>query len=467
MRGERSADREALMNRYGLSARLAARVAALLARKVDITETLLEMAGSDAALEAFLLDRSLLMDTQTLDEERLHALARERGFGDWELLRLLRAEDGWRTIALEDDVLAEQAEGSGGEAGALVRPTGSGISRPETAELFTPEEIARLKLAALTSQELDERTEALRKLVFAPLPAAQKAGIFVTVLVDAAADVRVRREAARALEHIGFRSELAEAVRRLFDPELEDVLYAVRRLGALLEEAEEGEVGVALAVVLGAVEEEERRPVVQELLRLTARTASVLTKSRQKTEQFIRATLRHLSRDFDALWHEVAQALSAIYGEAPETAEEVLWEEVARSTEPRVRAFLIHLLGPRAREPDRRLKVAQLAIEAILDAAVPEEQRSHLRYGLVRLGELAARVLLERIRAEPQQVVPELVRLLDVVCTEGEVSRQTVNESVRRGVHRGGGLEADRQRIRASNAGGAPGQPEDDQTQGA
>ena len=42
MRGERTSDRDALINRYGLSRRLAARVGALLSKKVDVSPTLLE-----------------------------------------------------------------------------------------------------------------------------------------------------------------------------------------------------------------------------------------------------------------------------------------------------------------------------------------------------------------------------------------------------------------------------------------
>jgi len=436
MRGERTTDRDALANRYGLSARLAARVVALLARKTDVTQTLLEMAASDRSLEKVLLDASLLTDPQGFDEQRLRELAREAGFAECDLLRLVGGEQGWRTIALEDDLLAEQAEAVGDagplESTAVVRAARAAISRPETEELFTPEEVARLKLAALTSQDMDERVEALRKLVFAPLGAGQKASIFVNVLIDSAADVRVRREAVRDLEQIGFRSDLAEAIRRLFEPQAQEVLYAVRRLGMLLREAEDAEVGVVLAVILGIFEEDDRQPVVLELLHLTGQAAGILTQSRQRTEQFIQAALRHLAGDFDALFRHVEEAIRAIHRQASEAVDELLWREIERSTDARVQGFLIHLVGSLTEDPARREELARVAVAAILNPQLPEDQRSHLRYGLVRLGEPAVRMVLQRMEGNLGAAGPELVRLLDVVCTEGEVSVATVNQAMRR-----------------------------------
>ena len=434
MRGERTRDRDALINRYGLSARLAARVVALLARSTDITESLLEMVASHPALEELLLDGSLLADPAGWGQERLQARGRECGFRDAELLRIVNGPDGWRTIALEDDMLAEEAEAAQGAepfAGtAVVRATPSAMSRVETERLFTPEEVARLKLAALTSQNPEERIEALRKLVFTPMSGAQKASIFVNVLIDPAADARVRQEAIRSLELIGFRSDLADTVRRLFEAEEEDVLYAVRRIGMLLREAGDAEVGVALAVTLQVLDETDRRPVILELLQLTGQAATVLTQSPQKTEQFIQSALRHLSTDFEALARPVEEAIRAIHRQAPGAVENLLWKEIERSTEPIVRAFLVHLSGSLMQDPQRRKDLAALAVAEILNPQLPESQRARLRYGLVRLGEPAARVVLERLRAETGSNRAEAVQLLDVVCTEGEVSTEVVNESV-------------------------------------
>jgi len=434
MRGERTSDRDALINRYGLSRRLAARIVALLSKKVDVSPTLLEVAAADGALEAVLLDSALLTEPQKIEQDHIQAQARQQGFKDSDLLRLVGGSECWRTIALEDDVLAERVAG---EADAslvgteLMRAAPGGISRLETEELFTPEQVARLKLTALTSQKMEERIEALRKLVFAPMGDSQKASIFVNTLTDPTADVRVRREAVRALEQIGLRSDLAETVRGLFDASEEDVVYAVRRLGALVEHAGEAERGVTLAAVLGLFDETDSQQVLSELLGLISHSAPTLGKSPQRTEQFVRSALRHLARRFEELRRGVEEALLACHREVPGVVGDLLWNEIGRSKDGTVRSFLVNFCSAVAKDDERLRELAEIAVREIVDPALLERERTQLRYGLVRLGEPAARTVIERLRGRTGRDCAELIRLLDVVCTEGDVTDSTVNEAVR------------------------------------
>ena len=434
MIGERTSDRGALVNRYGLSQRLAARVVALLSKKVDVSPTLLEMAAGDRAIEAVLLDSTLLTDPQSLDQERVQAQARQRGFRESELLRIVRASDGWRTIALEDDVLAEQAETAAGKSLAgteLIRTAPGGISRLETEDLFTPEQVAQLKLTALTSQKVEERIEALRKLVFAPLDGSQKAGIFVSVLTDPAADAKVRREAVRSLEQIGLRPELADTVRRLFDASEEDVIYALRRLGTLVVGAAEAEMGVTLAAVVELFSEADSPQVLSELLGLISQSASILAKSPQKTEQFVQSALRQLAKRFDELRRTVEDALLACHREAPGVVADLLWKEIRRSEDAGMRSFLINFSAAITTDPERLKQLAAMAVAEVVNPTLLERERTYLRYGLVRLGESAATTVLEHLHGKSGRDCAELIRLLDVICTEGDVSSKTVNDAVR------------------------------------
>ncbi len=204
MQGERVTDIDSLMGAFGLGRRAATRVVALLSRKVDVTGTLLAQAGEDASVEQLLLTPEFLKSPDVLSTQTLRDRAAECGFGEWEILTLVAdAESGWRTIALEDDLLAAQAaaesEVQSGVGGELVHAAPRQLSTRETQGLFTLEETAQLKLTVLTSQNLDERIEAVRKLVFAPMDSAQKAGIFLSVLTDREAEPKVCREAVRSL----------------------------------------------------------------------------------------------------------------------------------------------------------------------------------------------------------------------------------------------------------------------------
>ncbi|MBS3761707.1 MAG: hypothetical protein KGZ25_00255 [Planctomycetes bacterium] len=433
MKGERTTDRDALTNRYGLNTRLAARIVALLAKKIDVSETILESAGSEESVKDLLLHKSLLKEPENLTESWIQERAAEKGYEDAELLRLVEGENGWRTVALEDDVLAAEARTAAGkeEPTSMIKSPAGGISRKETEELFAPEEVAQIKLSALTSQNDEERIEALRKLVFVPLPGSEKANVFVNVLIDSSASVAIRREAVRSLEQIGFRTELAECVRRVFEADHDEVMYALERLGALIKDAEDAEIGIGLAVVLQLFDDTDDPDILRKLLSLIQSSADVLALSREKTENFIQTALRQLTRNFTELSVPVDNAFEVCHEHNEELVEDVLWKELDRSTDARVRSYIIRTLGDMAESPERVEELAKAAVSAILDPDLPEDQRSYLRYGLLRMGEAAVDAAQARIYEESGRRRAELVRLIDVLCSEGEVSRETLNEAVR------------------------------------
>ena len=435
MRGETEKDPEALMASYGIGRRLATRVVALLSKKVSVTGTLLAEAAANEAVERLLLRPELLTGPAALTQESLRSLAADCGFAELDTLRLVaRPGAEWRTIALEDDLLAEKVMSEAGEAAggglSLVKAGPQAMTLRETRGLFTPEEVARLKLSALTSQNPDERAESLRKLVFAPMDGAQKAGIFLNVLIDHEAEPRVRREAIRCLEQIGFRSDMAEAVRGLFQEDTRQALYAIQRLGALLREAEQGEAALVLAVVLEVFDQNKDTGMIRDLLRLIGKSAAILVSNYQKTEQFFQSTLRHLDRDFDDLRVDVESAIMACAESAPSLVADLLWRELRRSESPRVRSLLLNLSESLAQDPGRIQELAERAVEELLNPSLPESEKARLRYGLVRLGEPAALVALGRVAQASGIERSELIRLLDVLCTECDVSDRTVQRAV-------------------------------------
>jgi len=437
VQGEREKDREVLIGRYGVSRRLATRVVALLQSRVDFSATLLETATPGSPAEKVLLSPQILREPEALDTRSLQDLGRRCGLEGADLLVVVEDEQrGWRTIAFEDDVLAEQAEreAEGDEAtvvGQLVKAAPKEITRSETQELFSAQVVAQLKLSALTSQDTRQRTEALRKLVFAPIEGAQKAGIFVNVLIDPEAEARVRREAVRSLEQIGFRPDLAEAIRGIFESEQQEAVYSIQRLGALLNDAELAEKSVALAVALEMLGQPQQPSIVSELLPVVASQADVLVQNVERTERFIRGALRQLARHFGRLRRAVEDAIASCHRQSPTAVGDILWREVLRSENALVRSFLLNLVGSLLQGTERVEEIASRAVSEILNPELRESERARLRYGLVKLGEPAARVALQRLREGPAGDRPELVRLLNAVCTEGDVSEQIVNAGAR------------------------------------
>ena len=436
MQGEREKNRSSLVQRYGLSRRAATRVVALLEKPVDFTPTLLEMAGEREGMEELVTCRGLMKRPDEISEAELRGLAEECGCEDADLLRLVRDEEtGWTTIALEDDLIAEQAEREeemteeGAAAGGIVKAEPTGMSRAETEELFSSEAVSELKLNALTSQDPDQRTEALRKLVFSPLDGRRKASIFVNVMVDPEARPKVRREAVRSLEQIGFRSALADALRGMLgSEEEEDTTYYIRRLGSLVEDAEQAEKTVVTAVVLESLGNTDDSNLATELLQLTTRLAPVLMETREKAEEFLRSSLKQLQRDFDRLRNQTELTLAACYNEDADLLMGLLWDELDRADSPRIRAFLLRLAVNLTGGRRHARKLAKEALKEMVESELPEGQTARLRHALADLGEPAAELGLEHLRKGERGSRSELVRILNTICYRGEVAAHTVNK---------------------------------------
>ncbi|MHC4788557.1 MAG: hypothetical protein ACYS8K_05055, partial [Planctomycetota bacterium] len=201
-------------------------------------------------------------------------------------------------------------------------------------------------------------------------------------------------------------------------------------LGSLLGEAEQGEAALVLAVILEVFDQNRDAEIVRELLRLISRSAGMLVGNYQKTEQFFQSALRHLSRDFDELRFEVEAAIGACARQAPELAADLLWRELNRAESSRVRSLLLVLSESLTRETGRVGELAERAVDELLNPNLPESEKARLRYGLVRLGEPAVHVALGRMGQASGTERSELIRLVDVLCTESEVSDETVQQAV-------------------------------------
>lgn len=443
MQGERRADGAVIQQEYGVSRRLAARLVALLSRQVDVTPTLIEIAQPGTAAEKLLLHGDWMRDPATLTSERIGEVSSELAVPDDIALCVEHKPDGWRTLGIEDDLLADQARPAPDEAGpegpeATAQDTGMGLMKAadgagmlaEASRLFSPDEIARLKLAALTSQNAEERVEAMRKLVFTPLSVGDKAGVYVNVLIDRLCPPHVRAEASHCLEQLGFRADLADAIRDLYVPDDATVQLAVERISALLQEVERGEAAVTLTVIIELFDQGAAVSKLRKLLALFEQNANLLVQSSCRMKRFVQAALKHLSINFREIHNAAEDALTALARHAPEEMAALLWEELGRTEAPQVRGFLLALTDQLSVKQDKLDTLARKIVDEILNPALGESQRARLRFAIGRLRNAAVSAILLRLPdAKPVQK-PELIRLLDVVCTEGELSEENFHRAV-------------------------------------
>lgn len=436
MQGERRVDRGALQDEYGIGRRLAARIVALLARSVEVTPSLLELATPGSPVEALLLRNEWLQTPETLGVEALARAAAECGVPGDLLLTVETGGDGRRVIGLEDDRIAaeiEQGGRSGGIGGLELVQAGSGAAAlADAGRIFTPEDVAHLKLIALTSQNPGDRIEAIRKLVYTRLPVGEKASVFVQVLVDPLCDARVREEASRCLEQLGFRADLAEGLRGLFSSVEAVALQSIERIGLLMDKADAAERAVTLTVVLELFDECKSSAMQARMIRVAERHADDLVKNAFRLEQFVRAAIRHLAGSFRDLALPVESALARLAAAEPAAVAALIWRELESAGSPAIRAFLLlAAAGAQGSDSERTAEVARRMVAEILDPSLNERLRARLRFALGRLGNPAVTTIIAEIPGARPVQKPELIRLLDVICTEGALDREHFRSAVR------------------------------------
>lgn len=431
--------RDALVARFDLSQRLVTRIGALLSRQVDLTASVLETARPGSLLERVLLNPRVLTEAAALTTEQLRdvAAAVERAAGaalDAPLAVL--AEAGWRTLALEEEVLAAgawsraaQPAAGGRELAvrleALPLLAGSSelfpvvLSREEASGLFSPEELGRLKLTVLTGVDPKTKVEALRRLGLAPLSAQERASLYLRALADESPDVR--KEAALVLRQLGLSLEVSEGIRAVCEASAALKPQALGRLEQIVAKAPPQERQVVMAVLLTDFRNE-REPVLQAALLSTLAAFADLF---SRNEEMLAALVQQVADRFvsqSGLLAEPARAFFEAVGRvAPAPLAAVLWRETERVPDRRARAYFLTLLcRTKLSDPDRE-RLASEVVHCIVGWNDSEVECRRLASQLKAFGEAGIRALLAGYPGADEGNRPFLIRTLDQMCLGAEI----------------------------------------------
>jgi hypothetical protein len=426
--------RNDLIQNFRISQRLAVRVGALLACNVDITAAVLEAASPGSAVERMLLHPSLLEAKGALDTPALTAAAREseaERSGPFAV-----ADRGeWRTIAFQEEQLAEagwrHAAAEGAESTALVRAAESAVLRPEEAhEVFSPEEIARLKVQALTSAAMEDRVSALRKIRMAPMTPQDKGGVFLRVLLDPVSPAR--SEAIQGLEEMGFDRDTAEAVQDMLEQEGVQRTAAIERLGALLGRLTPGETQIVLRVLAQGLREFSEPAAQDRLLRVMGEAAAAIARHDDVTEEVVRLALRRVLEMPARVASRLTGFLYRLAACTPPRLESLLWSELETLREPDLRALALTLMAQLDLPADRRVALARSIVQELLRENLEELQRQKLGHNLVSLGPPALDPLLASFAAGGARERVILIRLLDMLLVDQPFTPEARNRAAAR-----------------------------------
>lgn len=421
-------NKEQLLKRFPISNRLALRVGALQAKGVLLSEAVLETAKQGNPLEAVLIHQEVFKHADKLDTAFVQKLAAEMK-ADAEGALVVTEDGTWKVVALEEELLADQAwKSDRPEAGsaqlAVIEPTATPLLEVgEASRLFTAEEIARLKLTALTSADASEKIAAMRKLMYAPITDREKGAVFLRVLVDPISPVRA--EAVKGLESLGFNHEIAEAVRMLLEDDEKGKTFAVQRIGAILGGVGEMEAQIVMNVLLQVMRESESAEMHQNVMRALRKACPALLANKANMTELARICMKQFIQSPDAMSASVRGLFTDLADHAPEPVAELLWNELRQTEDHRARIFLMMLIGQMKIGDDLMANLAQAMVDEILNTGLREDERVRLRYGLMRVGKAAVTPLLDKLRVVQADQQSLMVRLLDTLCMEKRLDAPT------------------------------------------
>lgn len=411
-----------LIRTYGISRRLAVRIGALMGKGLTVTPTILEIAGAGSLAEKLLLHPQVLAEADGLTTETARQCAKEVG-ADEEGAFVVAGREEARVLALEEELLAEEGwqERPGAEQTALAKsktalPAAQFLHRAESEQLFTPEEIARLKLEALAGRDAKSRISALRKLLYAPLSSREKGAIYLRVLVDPAGPVR--SEAVKALESLGFNRDTADALQMVFEGDAGLRKQAIRRIGDLLTKLQPAEREIVLVVLVELFRESTPSGADDPLLQVLNEAVPLLSGNADLAKEMTRVCVQHQVVDPSQARMALDDLLLKLAGAAPGPVLEKLWEEVFTIRAPAARAQLVQLLVELEKDDTQWARLCEVVLREILEEEHDELTRQKLGYSMVALGPIAAKVMLKHYQAASNAERTRLVPFMDNLCVD-------------------------------------------------
>lgn len=414
-------DKKELRERYKVSERLAVRVGALLARSVGVTAAVLELATPGSPVESVLLSPTLLEKAARLTKRDLAAalkgVKRARGLPPL----AIHAQSGVRVLCLEEEIEAEKGfSRTSGAALALPEPTS--LLRPEEAKrLFTPEEIARLKFVILTSADPRAKIEALRSALVSPLPPEEKGVLCLMALADPTPEVR--RETAKALRQLGLDPDLTESIRGLADADANARSAALRALRRLGPRASVAERSVILRLLFSVLETEKDPATASLGVEVLAEMAPAIASAPDALPDLVRLVLGLLSTQFEAIAHATRKLCRELGRVAAGPLSRVLWAQVEKTDERRMRAYLLLLLSDLSLSAADKTRLAAEVAATIADWTDSDPDCRRLAAAFDDLGHHGIEALIavwQRVKEEQQAFV---LRTLDTQLARMDVPR--------------------------------------------
>jgi len=420
-----------LTRKFGIDERFAVRIGALLAKRVQLTAPLITAAAENRDLESFLCGGEFFEKADSVTTRTLKQMLDKAGV-KLDSPLIVRVEEGWRIIGLEEEVLAEEGwqAAARGEAGLTVRRKRGIAPRPRFGIFEEDEEIAGLKLTAMTSSDAGERAAAVRQLIYSSIPPEQRASIFFEILVDPIS--RGRAEAIAGLEALGFSRDAGDALRDLFTGKTEEQEIAIERLGVLLKRLDEAQSVVIIGAMLQMLESCDSISLQKKILGALRETAATVVRNADYAEELIKFCSKAVQADRAQMAASARGILLDMARADVELIRNLVWDELQTVSNSSARMFLMCFLAQIGAGEGRSSELAQLMARELLAEGASESERLLLGHAMVDLGEVSVSPLLDVLEKGDTRNAAFVVPFLDTIAVEGNVSKAARNRIAQR-----------------------------------
>jgi hypothetical protein len=409
--------KEELKGRYGLTERMAVRIGALTSKGLEVSGAVLEESARTKDVEALLLSPELLAGAAGLDAKGVKELTKQP--------LTVMVQDGRRILALEEEALAEKAW----LPAPTARPGVVGLDGPEARQIFSTEEVGRIKMTVLTGVDPRLKVEALRKLAFAPLSPEEKGVLALRALGDP--DGEVRREAAASLEHLGLNRDLSDALKDAAGGTPKQRQLALRKIGAMTSLGPV-ERSVTLAALTSAMAFERDGGAQRELLGALEAYAAALAANGEALARFAGNLVKMLAEDLAGL-AAPARALLERLGETKSTGvAAAMWRDVEAVNDRKLKIFGFEALARLPMEPGLEATLCAKAAQELAGGISDDFDARRLADALFERGDAALDALLSVLPGAKEGSVAFLVTVVDAIATgpkSGDPARAKAGEA--------------------------------------
>ncbi|MHC4870515.1 MAG: hypothetical protein ACYTFY_01595 [Planctomycetota bacterium] len=422
--------KEDLINNFGCSRKLAARIGTLLSSDIALTATVVEESAENKQLERLLLSSKL----RSITSEQLNDIFTDlSGIEEYRQLcdefpLKITTQEKWTVIAFDEELKAESgfaevaadspSRTSLTPANIYTDANSTDISNPQTTDHAMNNDLPgglnlnQLRIAVFAGETSAERVSALRKLLFSDFENNLKAEIFIKALSEE--DSQLRAASAAALKSIGLSNEVSETLRLLAEGDSEEKKYAARRLSSTVGiKSTDLEKSSSVMSLLGSLRSETDKPALKCAIRSIAEIGHAVSDFSNIIKEVSRLLIEKAVSDLLTLAPDVKYAFKKFESSFPGMVSDYLLEDYLKTEDLEIKSFLMSCaISGKINDEDKE-KYLKAAADCLLK--IPAESANTHLIGsfLTNSGQDGIRIIIENFDLADNAHKRFLIRILD------------------------------------------------------